>query len=97
MYKQRVLVAIAALSCLAAAGGVLLAAATTVPATATFRDATTIDPGTDLVIPSDRIRSDGWVPSASYEGSQVGGNGFGFRSRTYGCTPAPRSVTLNFS
>ena len=103
MHKRLVLVVVAAVSVLAAGGGVLLGAATTVPATATFDDAN-----------SNRIRSDDSptfsanFPYPSYQDgidcvrSQVGGNGFSFRSRSYACTTATpsfaiRSVTLDFS
>lgn len=97
MPRPSLLVVIVAISCLLAVGGVGSNAATTVPATATFGDATT-----------DRIRSDYPDPFPAYayyrDGldcvrSQVGGNGFGFRSRTYGCTTTfmYRSVALDFS
>lgn len=92
MCKKFALVLIVAVSCLVG-GRVWLGAATTVPAHATFRDAA-----------SDRIQSDSFIPSPVYEDafycvkSGVSGNGFGFRSRTYGCsTTTPRSVTLDFS
>ena len=95
MHKKTALVVMAAVSIVAT--GVLLGAATTVPATTTFRDAS-----------SDRIESDASVSlSSSYQDgfdcvkSEVSGNGFFFRSRSYSCTTATpwlatRSVTLDF-
>ena len=96
MQKKSVFAMMAAISCVVAASGVWVGAATAVPATATFRD-----------LDTDRILSDKlYIPASYYHGidcvrsqvGQAGAGGFGFRSRIYGCTAAAfRSVTLDFS